>query len=92
MNIFVLKSVSHTNCRVMGRKTEYGSLRLKKETLGRLRELRKAYEECYGRTFTYDAFVRQMMASVEEGDPAVWEAYCRHDMERDVRSGRLELD
>lgn len=72
----------------MGRKTEYVSLRLKEDTLGRMREIRKAYEECYGRRFTYDALARQLMASVEDGDPAVWEAYCRRDMEIDVKGGK----
>lgn len=75
----------------MSRKTKFGALRLRAETLGCLRLLKKAYEECYGRRFTNDGFVDRMTASVEEGDPAVWDAYCRMDMERDMAQGRIDF-
>lgn len=76
----------------MARKTKYGAMRLRMKTLETLRGLKKAYEECYGIPLTYDAFVCKLMDSVEAGDPAVWDAFCRRDMERDIAAGRLELD
>ena len=62
---------------------KYGSLRLKEDTIAFLRNLKDAFEICYGHPFTYDGFIRQLSASLEAGDPAVWEMYCLRDMQRD---------
>lgn len=67
----------------MAKATEYGALRLKKGTLEFLRTLKEAFELCYKKNFTYDEFIRQMAASVEEGDVAVWETYCEIEMKKD---------
>ena len=50
---------------------------LKRETLERLMTMKKAYEVVYNRKFDLDGFIEQMSASVEEGDIAVWEEYCK---------------
>lgn len=68
----------------------YGSLRLKKDTLELLRDLKDAFELSYRVQLTQDEFVRKMAASVEEGDVAVWETYClrrqmREEAERKAR-------
>ena len=55
---------------------KYGALRLQEETLDDLRTLKQAFEITYGKSFTNDEFIKQMAASVEDGDIAVWETYC----------------
>ena len=70
----------------------YRSLRLKEDTLENLRDLREAYEITYGKTFTYDEFVQQMAASIEEGDPAVWEVFClRKEQKAEAQKVAQEL-
>ena len=56
--------------------TKYGSLRLQEETLDFLRMMKQAFELSYCKKFTNDEFIKQMAASVEEGDVAVWEIFC----------------
>lgn len=53
------------------------SLVLKRDTIEHLMAMKKAYEITYNRAFDLDAFIMQMSASVEEGDVAVWEEYCK---------------
>lgn len=55
---------------------KYGTFRLKKETIDFLQTLKQAFEYCYGKSFTNDEFIKQMAASVEDGDVAVWETFC----------------
>ena len=53
------------------------SLILKRNTIDHLMKMKKAYEIANNRTFDLDTFLVQMSASVEEGDIAVWEEYCK---------------
>jgi hypothetical protein len=53
------------------------SLILKRNTIDHLMKMMKAYEIAYNRTFDLDTFLVKMSASVEEGDIAVWEEYCK---------------
>ena len=55
---------------------EYGSYRLKKSTIEYLRRMKMAFELSYAKDFTNDDFIKQMAASVEDGDVAVWEIFC----------------
>ena len=64
-------------------KAEFGSVRLRKETVGVLRELKEAYEMTYGMKMTYDEFVRKLVACVEDGDVAVWDLYCLRQQQKD---------
>ena len=64
----------------MATESEYGAFRLRKDTLEFLQTMKQAFELSYGKKFTNDEFVKQMAASVEEGDIAVWETYCELDM------------
>ena len=64
-------------------KAEFGSVRLRKETVGDLKELKEAYEMTYGMKMTYDEFVRKLVACVEDGDVAVWELYCLRRQQKD---------
>ena len=55
----------------------YSAFRLRKETVKYLQELKEAFQITYQKDFTNDEFIRQMAASVEGGDPAVWEVVCQ---------------
>lgn len=59
------------------RRSEYTALRLKKEAFRELSDMKKAFEISYQKEMSNDEFIRQLMAAVEGGDPAVWEGYCR---------------
>lgn len=67
----------------MAKKDGYGAVRLKAETLGRLRELKGSYELTYGKKMSYDEFMSRLMACVEDGDLAVWELYCLRQQQKD---------
>lgn len=54
----------------------FGALRLKWDTLKRVKHLKIAFESTYGKEMTNDEFVGQLIAAVEEGDMAVWERFC----------------
>lgn len=71
-------------------KEEFGNYRLKKSTLEFLRRMKMAFELSYEKEFTNDEFVRQMAASVEDGDVAVWDIFCELDqtMDRLAAKGR----
>ena len=55
----------------------FAALRLKRATLKELSDMRRAFEFAYRKEFTNDEFIRQLLASVEGGDPAVWENFCK---------------
>lgn len=54
----------------------YGTLRLNQEVIDLLKDMKSAFEVSYQKKFTMSKFLEQMTASVEDGDPAVWEIYC----------------
>lgn len=55
---------------------KFGTLRLKKGTLEKVKHLKIAFESTYRKEMTNDEFVGQLIAAVEEGDIAVWERFC----------------
>ncbi len=61
-------------------KSAFGSLRLKWDTLERMKHLKIAFEGTYGKEMTNDEFVGQLIAAVEEGDMAVWERFCEIEL------------
>ena len=58
---------------------DYGfrSLRLKKEMLDRLRELKVAFEASRLESMTNDVFIDNLIGVVRSGAPEVWEAYMK---------------
>lgn len=60
--------------------SESNSLPLEKTTLDSLLKMKRAFDIVYNKEFTMDEFINQMSASVEEGDVAVWEEYCKAQM------------
>lgn len=61
----------------MAEKTVFGSLRLPKECLNDLKDVRLAFESCYMQRLTNEELVGKLIACIEDAEPAVWEAYCR---------------
>ena len=70
----------------MTKENDFGAFRLKKETVQYLRVMKQAFELSYCKDFTNDEFIKQMAASVEDGDVGVWEIFC----ELDATMDRLE--
>lgn len=58
-------------------RSAFSAFRLKKETIRFLQDLKKAFELSYGKEFNNDDFIQQLAASVEAGDPACWEVFCK---------------
>ena len=67
----------------MTTENEYGAFRLKKDTVVFLQTMKQAFELSYDKKFTNDEFIRQMAASVEDGDASVWEIYCTIEQQKD---------
>lgn len=51
------------------------SLRLRKATIESLKDLHLAFEVAYLHQFSNDQFIQKMIDCIEDGDPAVWDAY-----------------
>lgn len=69
---------------------EYGSIRVKLSTIDFLKDMKEAFEASYGKKFTMDEFIRQMAASVEEGDPGVWDIYCLKVSQKEELEKKIE--
>ena len=69
---------------------DYGTLRLKRDTIEFLKEMKEAFEASYGKKFTMDEYVRQMAAAVEDGDPGVWEIYCTQQTQKEELKKKVE--
>lgn len=61
---------------------EYGSIRVKLSTIEFLKDMKEAFDASYGKKFTMDEFINQMAASVEDGDPGVWDIYCTQQTQK----------
>lgn len=66
----------------MTNSNEYGSIRVKLSTIEFLKDLKEAFDASYGKKFTMDEFINQMAASVEDGDPGVWDIYCTQQTQK----------
>lgn len=69
---------------------QYGALRVKQSTIEFLKDLKDAFDASYGRRFTMDEFIRRVAASVEGGDPGVWEIYCVQQLQKDELKEKIE--
>ena len=74
----------------MATESEYGAFRLKKDTVEFLQTMKQAFELSYDKKFTNDEFIRQMAASVEDGDVAVWEIYCTMEMQKEELAAKAK--
>lgn len=73
----------------MAQRSDYGTLRIKPETIEFLKELKEAFDASYGKKFTMDEFIKQMAAAVEDGDPGVWEIYCTQQAQKDELRAKI---
>lgn len=69
----------------------FKAIRVPEALMEDIKVLKSAYEECYGKKMTYEDVLRQMMASIEDGDPAVYEMYCamqtsRQEMQEKIKA------
>ena len=74
----------------MATESEYGAFRLRKDTLEFLQTMKQAFELSYGKKFTNDEFVKQMAASVDEGDVGVWEIYCTMELQKEELAAKAK--
>ncbi len=77
-------------------KSRFTAYALRRDTVKYLQDLKEVFELVHGRQFTNDGFIRQVVASVEAGDPGVWEVFCqmqedRRRLEELARSRRDDL-
>ena len=68
----------------------FGTIRLKHDTVDFLKDMKEAFEASYGKKFTMDEFVHQMAASVEAGDPGVWDVFCTMQNQKDELQAKVE--
>ena len=74
----------------------FGAYRLKKDSVVLLQELKRAYEISYGRSFSNDELVQQLISSIEKNEPVVWDIYQKminshRELERIAEVHRNEL-
>ncbi len=74
----------------MATENEYGAFRLKKDSVEFLQRMKQAFELSYGKKYTNDEFIRQMAASVEEGDVGVWDIYCTLEQQKEELAAKVE--
>jgi len=74
----------------MTNRNEYGSIRVKLSTIEFLKEFKEAFDASYGKKFTMDEFINQMAASVEDGDPGVWDIYCMKQTQKKALQAKID--
>jgi len=74
----------------MNEKLTFKSIRVPEPLMEEMKALKSAYEECYGKKMTFEDVIRTMMASVEDGDPAVWEMFCTIQASREEMQERIK--
>ena len=62
---------------IRGEKRVYGSLRLPKRSIEKLKDVRLAFEANYMQRITNGRLIDMLIACLEDAEPAVWEAYCK---------------
>ena len=73
----------------MNEKMTFKSIRVPEPLMEDMKALKSAFEECNGKKMTFEDVIRTMMASVEEGNPAVWEMYCTIQASREEMQERI---
>lgn len=78
--------VANDNC--MAKSEEYSSLRLPKNTVETLKDVRLAFEANYMKRFTNEELIDKLIACIEDAEPAVWETYCKIVLKRDEEAAK----
>ena len=68
----------------------FKAIRVPESLMEDIKVLKNAYEESYGKKMTFEDVLRQMMASMEDGDPAVYEMYCAMQTSRQEMQERIK--
>lgn len=58
-------------------RSSFSAFRLKKDTVKLLQELKRAYEVSYGKEFSNDEFINQMITSIKTNNSPVWDIYSK---------------
>ena len=66
--------------RMADKKSLFSAFRLKKDSVKLLQDMKEAFAYSYGHEMTNDEFIEHLVASVEGGEPGVWEIYCKQQM------------
>ena len=74
----------------MNEKMTFKAIRVPESLMEDMKVLKSAYEECYGKKMTFEDVLRQMIANVEDGDPAVYEMYGTMQLSRQEMQKRIK--
>ena len=79
----------------MNEKMTFKAIRVPESLMEDMKVLKSAYEECYGKKMTFEDVLRQMIASIEDGDPAVYKMYCtilssRQEMQEKIKALKVQ--
>ena len=88
-NLLHLNIVTLMRSKEMNEKITFKSIRVPESLMEDIKVLKSAYEECYGKKMTFEDVIRKMMASIEDGDPAVWEMYSTIQSSREEMQERI---
>lgn len=72
----------------MADRSSYGSYRLKTGTIETLKDMKRAFEFSYARSFTNDEFIQKLVECVEPAELAVWDAYCEINERKAQETGK----
>ena len=91
----LIKIVTFVHCNtqisaIMNEKMTFKAIRVPESLMEDIKILKSAYEESYGKKMTFEEVLRQMMASIEDGDPAVYEIYCTMQSSRQEMQERIK--
>ena len=79
----------------MNEKMTFKAIRVPELLMEDMKVLKSAFEESYGKKMTFEDVLRQMIASIEDGDPSVYEIYCtmqnsRQEMQEKIKALKLQ--
>lgn len=74
----------------MNEKMTFKAIRVPETLMEDMKVLKSAYEESYGKKMTFEDVLRQMIASIEKGEPAVYEMYCAMQTSRQEMQVRIK--
>lgn len=74
----------------MSDKYNFGTIRLKNDTIEYLKALKDAFEVSYGTKLTMDEFMRRMADTVNGGDNRVWEVFCIQKSQKEELLAKIQ--
>jgi len=78
-------------------RSAFSAFRIKKGTVKYLQDMKRAFEIYYGKELSNDDFIEQLAQSVENGNPAAWDIFCRmqstqKELEKIAAESRKQLE